>query len=196
MLIDTVKQLRPTTAHFLSREALMHLGSKFRHHFTPLSLTDQDISSLRTRTETATAFWQLRVTFGPGPGSQRGHTRWAYLYWSGPPSADLVPTLAVTRDLVNYNITIIDCMGYLSGSEFESLSRSTLAEIIELLCETITNLTIDALDRNCDTVSILTERLTAEMNSTVSTDAVASREEIAISILQEMPLNKLRRHAC
>ena len=109
-----------------------------QRHPTPNSLLDlslADIQTIRTRIESSTAFWGLRTTRGPSPLSRLSGPRWAYLFWDGPPSRDMVPSLAVLRCADTYRITILDPLELFSSGNFESIERGDLASAVDLIEE-------------------------------------------------------------
>jgi hypothetical protein len=104
-----------------------------RNNLLDLSLTDVQI--IRARIDSSTAFWGLRTTRGPNPSSRLNGPRWAYLFWEGPPSHDIVPGLAVLRCVDTYRITILDPLELFSSGKFETIERSDLMSAVDLIEE-------------------------------------------------------------
>jgi len=102
---------------------------------TLLDLSLTDVQTIRSRIESSTAFWGLRTTRGPSPLSKLHGPRWAYLFWEGPPSRDMVPSLAVLRCADTYRITIIDPLELFASGNFETTERSDLASAVDLIEE-------------------------------------------------------------
>lgn len=99
----------------------------------PVDLSPVDVQIIRERIQARTAFWGVRTTRAPGPFPRRDGSRWAYLFWDGPPSMDIVPALAVSRCVDTYQITILDMLELFSRGNFETIQRSDLGDALDLI---------------------------------------------------------------
>jgi hypothetical protein len=101
----------------------------------PADLSLIDVQTIRESITARTACWGIRSSRGPGPLSPSSGRRWAYVYWDGPPSDDIIPALAVSRCVLWYHITILDPLEFFSRGAFETTQRHDLAGATELIVE-------------------------------------------------------------
>jgi hypothetical protein len=125
----------------------------------PTDLTADDLRALTGSVESLTGYWRIKVTRAPGPDAGSGATRWAYLYWAGPPSEDIVPQVAVTRDRKGYRIFILDPLELFASGMFEAKDCGDLARALEVVLEVINEARETALDRSGPDVTTLASLL-------------------------------------
>lgn len=114
----------------------------------PTDLTADDLRALTESVESLTSYWRIKVTRAPGPGARSGATRWAYLYWAGPPSEDIVPPLAITRHRRGYRIFVLDPLELFASGTFEANDCEDLSRTVETLVGLIDEAREAALDRS------------------------------------------------
>lgn len=112
-----------------------------------VDLTTDDLRAIVKSIETQSAFWRIRATYAPSPHSRRGGIRWAYLFWAGPPSDDSVPTMAITRHVAGYTITVLDALELFASGAFEMMECTDLGNSVEALGAIISEAQEIALDR-------------------------------------------------
>ena len=123
----------------------------------PTDLTADDVRALTGSVETFTGYWRIKATRAPGPDAGSGAARWAYLYWVGPPSEDVVPPLAITRHRTGFRVFILDPLELFASGRFETKDCSDLACALQVVLEIIDEARETALDRpSPDVVALAT----------------------------------------
>ena len=125
-----------------------------------LDLTIDDLKSIIEAMKAFTGFWRVRGTYASGPDSSSVATRWAYLFWVGPPSEDIVPVIAITRRTEGYRITVLDPLEYFASGAFEAMDCSDFSSTIQLACEIMDEACDAALNRGDRGLTMLTGCLT------------------------------------
>ena len=122
------------------------MRTTLKSNHRPIDLTTDDLRAVIESVESGSAFWRMRATYAPSPARRRSATRWTYLFWAGPPSADIVPSLAITRHSGGYTVTIFDAMEFCASGSFETKECADLSCAIELVRQIITEAGELALD--------------------------------------------------
>ena len=112
-----------------------------------VDLTTDDLRAIIESTESQSAFWRIRATYASGPRSRSSGTRWAYVFWAGPPSEDIVPAVAITRHVAGYRIIILDALELFASGTLEAMECTDLGSALELVREFISEAQEIALDR-------------------------------------------------
>ena len=111
-----------------------------------VDLTTGDLRAIIESVESMSGCWRIRATYAPSPESSDSATRWAYLFWAGPPSADVVPSVAISHHIGGYSITVFDPLEFCASGVFETMECSDLAGTIELIRQIVTEAEEIALD--------------------------------------------------
>jgi hypothetical protein len=150
-----------------------------------VDLTIDDLKSIIESVKAFTGFWRVRGTYASGPNSGSVATRWAYLFWVGPPSEDIVPVIAITRRTEGYRITVLDPLEYFASGAFEAMDCSDFFGTIQLAREIMHEARDDALNRGDRGLTMLTECLTKLPHGSQYAEGVAEL------ILSSMPTDGL-----
>ena len=81
------------------------------------------------------------------------------LYWTGPPSEDIVPPIAITRRRKSYRIFILDPLELFASGMFKTEDCGDLARALEVVLEVINEARETALDRSRPDVTTLASLL-------------------------------------
>ena len=108
----------------------MYILPKPKHQL--IDVTPDDLRAIIESIESQSGFWRIRATYAPSPHSRRGGTRWAYLFWAGPPSEDIVPAIAITRHVAGYTIAVLDVLELSTAGAFEVMECIDLVSAVEL----------------------------------------------------------------
>jgi len=112
-----------------------------------VDLTTDDLCAITKSVGSRSGCWRIRATYAPSSAFSDSATRWAYLFWSGPPSEDVVPSVAITRHIGGYTITVFDPLEFCASGAFDTMENSDLTCTIDLVCQIITEAEEIALDR-------------------------------------------------
>jgi hypothetical protein len=131
----------------------MRRTSKSNH--SPIDLTTGDLRAIIEAVESGSALWRIQATCAPGPVHRAGSAKWAYLFWIGPPSTDIVPSLAISRDIGEYRVTIFDPLEFYANGSFEEMHCADILSTIDLVRQIITEAGELALDHAAPDVAAL-----------------------------------------
>jgi hypothetical protein len=151
----------------------------------PIDLTTDDLRTIIDSVEAISGWWCIRATYVPSPTSRTSGTRWAYLFWVGPPSSDIVPSVAITRQIYGYRITVFDVLEFCASGSFEMMECSDLTSTVELVGQIIDEIREMALDHAMPDATAFASRL-AQIHRK-SGDELARQSELQGFILASMP---------